>query len=377
MARALWHRDGAGPFVRPDGAADLPGGRAGAVVRHRRLGQPRAALPCAVPVPAHGLVRRVHDGRLVQPVRVLRGLADCLLCAAGAWPGPRALSHGHPLRGAQLGGFGSVPDWPGHGLQRDRHAQHGRCGPAGGAAHGRQRLAGAGRCAGVAGGVWPQGRAGAAVLLVAGHLCRCQRPGGGAVCHHDQGGCLQHHPHALGDLRRGGRGVGLGRGRLAAAAGLDHQRLGRPGRLGCAQHEPPGGLPHGVFGGHFAGLCGLVHHRHLVGCALLHAAQHDRDRGLVLAGGADGRAARAGARQTAPRRGRARAGAAGPDAAVWRGIGCGFAAFARLFGQAHDFGEQLGPARTGLGLDRGAERGLFHHRGPGPRGCGPVLACAA
>ena len=292
VACALRHCVGHGPFIRPNGAADLLGGRAGDVVRHGRLGRARTLLSRDLSVPTHGPVRCVLDRRHVQPVRVLRGLAHRVLCLAAARPRQRALPHGRALRGAQPHRLGPVPHRLGHVVFGDRYAEHGRHGGSGGTTHRRFGGLGQGRGLGAFGGVWLEGGLGASVLLVARHLRRGQRTGGGLVCHHDQGRCLQHHPHALGDLRcRCGRGL-AGRGRLALALGPDHQPLGRARCIGGPQHEPFGGLPDGVFGGHHHGRCGSVHARHLVGRAVLHAAQHLGGGGLVLAGRGHGRATR-------------------------------------------------------------------------------------
>jgi multicomponent K+:H+ antiporter subunit D len=89
-----------------------------------------------------------------------------------------------------------------------------------------------------AGGVRLQGGAAAAVAVAAGHLCRIQRAGGGAVCDHDQGGRLRHLARARRHLRRLRAGASASRGRaLAAAAGAGHQRAGVLGAL--AAHTLP------------------------------------------------------------------------------------------------------------------------------------------
>ena len=128
LARALRHRPRARPAVGADGAAH---GDPGAVIvlLHaiaHRLGRARAALPRALPVPAHGHQRRLPDRRRLQPLRLLRGPADRLLRADAARRRADRHACGPPVRRDEPRRLHAVPLRAGHCSTAHRHAQHRR-----------------------------------------------------------------------------------------------------------------------------------------------------------------------------------------------------------------------------------------------------------
>ena len=136
-----------------------------------RLAAAGTAFPCVLPVAAGRAERRIPDGRRVQPVRVLRGAVDRLLCAAAArrrWP--RAALR-PSLRRDQSHRRVAVPDRGQPALWRGRHAEFRRpCRQAAGAA-GMGRGARARRRVAAAGRVRREGRRASAGFLAAGNLC--------------------------------------------------------------------------------------------------------------------------------------------------------------------------------------------------------------
>ncbi|PZP60264.1 MAG: hypothetical protein DI596_05965 [Azospira oryzae] len=95
LACAVRHRVGAGPLERFDAHPHRRRSPCLPRWRHERLGcrgaRGQALFPCPVPVPAHGVERRLPHGRSLQSVRLLRSAVDRLLRAPH--PRPRAGVH--------------------------------------------------------------------------------------------------------------------------------------------------------------------------------------------------------------------------------------------------------------------------------------------
>ena len=164
---------------------------------------------------------------------------------------------------------------------------------------------------------------------------------------------------------------------MAAAGGAGDHCTGRAGRAGGAQPIAARGLPHSGIGRHHPGRGGPVHAVGPVGGAVLHRAQHPRDRRLVSAGRIGSRPTRRRTRPFGRHIGGWAACPAWPDDLTGRCVRRGSAAPARIFGQIDDpakLGADTGPHG---GLGGGADHWVFDTDRPGARGQHLVLERAA
>src|SRR5471030_1753547 len=128
LAITVRHRAGGRSSVGDDAGADRYHRRHRPAVRHGPFGRRRFELPRAVPDTVDGPLRRIPDGRPIQPVRVLRSAAGRVLRLDASWFGPGTGVVGAALHLDQPAGLVAVSDWRGTDLWRHRHAEHGRPG---------------------------------------------------------------------------------------------------------------------------------------------------------------------------------------------------------------------------------------------------------